>query len=46
MTDTLISTDRLLQGPAGQRLADAAVLVRDGWIVAVGRRAEIVDGID
>lgn len=41
MTDTFISADRLLHGPAGQRLADAAVLVRDGRIVAVGRRAEI-----
>jgi hypothetical protein len=30
--EALIGADRLLHGPAGQRLADAAVLVREGRI--------------
>ncbi|NMH99932.1 amidohydrolase family protein [Pseudonocardia sp. K10HN5] len=39
--DTLISADRLLTGPAGQQLTDAAVLVRGDRIVAVGGRDEL-----
>jgi imidazolonepropionase-like amidohydrolase len=39
--ELLISAGQVLTGPAGTRVADGAVLVRDEMIVAVGSAAEI-----
>lgn len=40
--NTLISADLLLTGPAGEKIPDGAVLVRDDRIAAVGPRAELI----
>lgn len=40
--ELLITVGQLLRGPVGERVADAAVLVRDGTIVCAGPRAEVV----
>lgn len=37
----LITASQLLTGPAGERIPDGAVLVRDGDIAAVGPRTEV-----
>jgi imidazolonepropionase-like amidohydrolase len=42
----LITVGRLLRGPAGDVVPDAAVLVDDGVIVAEGPSADIVAGVD
>jgi imidazolonepropionase-like amidohydrolase len=39
--ELLISAGQVLTGPAGDRIADGAVLVEDDTIVAVGRRDEV-----
>ncbi|GAB3484448.1 amidohydrolase family protein [Amycolatopsis cihanbeyliensis] len=39
--ELLISAGQVLPGPAGRRVLDGAVLVRDSAIVAVGDRAEV-----
>lgn len=38
----LITVGQLLRGPVGERITDAAVLVRDGTIVAAGPRARVL----
>ncbi|MFF2813563.1 amidohydrolase family protein [Streptomyces sp. NPDC058000] len=44
MTARLLTADRLLLGPGGATLADAAVLFQDGLITAVGPVDEVVPG--
>ena len=41
MTETLLTADRVLPGPAGQVVADGGVLVRDGTIAEVGPADEL-----
>ncbi|MBB5157483.1 amidohydrolase family protein [Saccharopolyspora phatthalungensis] len=46
MTDTLLTADRVLPGPAGQAIVDGGVLVRDGAIAAVGPTDELLQHAD
>ncbi|SFO03864.1 amidohydrolase family protein [Amycolatopsis rubida] len=41
MLQQLLAADQVLPGPAGQRIADGAVLCQDGTILAVGQRTPV-----